>query len=70
MIKKVGFLEPGEVTGDHSMIWIDVTFESALGHNPPQPVTPAARRLRLDNKKLVNKYLDAYKKLITSHKLP
>ena len=25
-IKKAGFLEPGEVTGDHSMIWIDVTF--------------------------------------------
>ena len=52
------------------MVWIDVTFESALGHNPPQPVAPAARRLGLDNKKLVNKYLDAYEKLIKSHHLP
>ena len=40
------------------------------GHNPPQPVVPTARRLRLDNKKLVNKYLDAYEKLIKSHRLP
>ena len=69
-VKKAGFLEPGEVCGDHSMLWIDVTFNSALGHNPPQPVCPAARRLRLDNSKLVDKYLNAYEKLITQYKLP
>ena len=59
-----GFLEPGHFTGDHSLIWIDITYSSALGHIPPIPQVPAARRLQLHNPKLVEKYLRKYESLI------
>ena len=59
----------GEFTGDHSLLWMDITYRSALGHNPPMPVTPAARRLQLHNSKLVDKYLTAYEKMIAAENL-
>ena len=64
-----GFLALGEFTGDHSLLWLDVTYRSALGHNPPMPVTPAARRLQLHNSKLVERYLCEYEKLISQENL-
>jgi hypothetical protein len=44
-----GYLRPEEFAGNHSLLWIDVSYHSALGHNPPRPRTPEARRLQLYN---------------------
>ena len=63
------FLAPDEFTGDYSLLWLDVTYRSALGHNPPMPVTPAASRLQLHNSKLVERYLREYEKLIINESL-
>ena len=38
---RCGYLEPKDMEGDHSAIWIDISFTTALGHNPPTPPPPA-----------------------------
>ena len=38
--KQGGYLEPGDFLGDHSLLWIDLSYDNALGHNPPDPVSP------------------------------
>ena len=67
--RRGGFLEPGDFPGDHSLLWIDVTYDSALGHNPPHPVSPQARRLQLGYSRVTKRYLDRYEKLVDEHKL-
>ena len=37
---RCGCSEPKEMEGDHSVIWVDITFTNALGHTPPTPSTP------------------------------
>ena len=68
-VKKAGFLEPGDFPSDHSLLWMDITYQSALGHNPPHPVAPAARRLKLNYSKVTEKYLNDYERMITAHRL-
>ena len=34
-VERCGYLEPGDFPGNHSLMWADITYESALGHNPP-----------------------------------
>jgi hypothetical protein len=60
VVKACGYLEPGDGPGDHSLVWADITYDSALGHRPPNPQVPQARRLNLSNSKCVKKYLDHY----------
>jgi hypothetical protein len=43
-----GYYAPGDMAvGDHSFLWMDVSYESALGHKPSLPQTFSARCLRL-----------------------
>ena len=62
--------QPGDFPGDHSLVWIDISYDTALGHYPPTPVPPAARRLQLSNSKATEKYLNLYEELIVQHQLP
>lgn len=64
-----GYLEPGDFPGDHSMVWVDITYNSALGHNPPQPTDPEARRLKLEDSRTTKRYLDLYGKYVEQHRL-
>ena len=68
--KRCGYLRPGLYQTKHSLISADITFDSALGHNPPLPPNPDARRLQLFNSKVTKKYLDKYEDEITKHQLP
>jgi hypothetical protein len=65
-----GYLCPGEFPGDHSLLWVDISYQAALGHDPPIPHNPDARHLRLSDKPCVKRYLGAYKQLIQAHNLP
>jgi hypothetical protein len=68
-VTRCGYLELREFTGNHSLLWADISFASALGHNPPDPITPQARRLKLGYSHVVDKYLAIYEKLIHRHNL-
>ncbi len=59
-VERCGYLEPGDFPGNHSLMWADITYESALGHNPPLPKRPSARRLRTSDLKCTKRYLDRY----------
>ena len=68
-VTRCGYLEPKDFTGDHSLLWMDVSFSSALGHNPPDPVIPTARRLKLGYSHIVDKYLKIYERRIQKYNL-
>ena len=69
-VHRSGYLEPKDFPGNHSLVWMDISYDDALGHNPPTPVSPAARRLKLGYSKTVDKYLKIYERLIDFHSLP
>jgi exonuclease III len=64
---RCGYLEPGDFPGNHSLVWADISYVSALGHNPPNPLIPSRRRLQLWNRKCTRKYIKGYKKLERTH---
>ena len=68
-VAQCGYLEPGDVPGDHSLIWADISYSSALGHDPPWPSKASARRLTLGCTKTTERYLDRYEELTQNHKL-
>lgn len=63
-VTKSGFLESGDFPGDHTALWVDVIFESVLGHDPPVPDVFSARRLQLIDSKATQKYLRIYENLV------
>ena len=66
-VSKCGFFAPGDgAPGDHSLLWMDVAYESVLGKSPTLPQTFRARRLRLFDSKATNKYLDIYQQLLAA----
>ena len=44
---KCGYLEPCDFPGDHLAVWMDISYNCALGHNPPLPANLDANRLQL-----------------------
>jgi hypothetical protein len=67
---RCGYLQPTEFPGDHALLWVDITYQAALGHSPPRPKTPVARRLQLYDQKCVKRYLDSYQTQIELYHLP
>jgi hypothetical protein len=68
-ISACGYFAPGETTSDHSLLWVDVSYDSALGHTLPFPSTFQARHLRLFDSKAIAKYLKYYKKTVRAQRL-
>ena len=52
-----GFLSFGRLSGDHRGIWVEIPKVLIYGYNPPQPVPYDARRLKLSDRRVVEKYL-------------
>jgi hypothetical protein len=67
---RCGYLRPEDFPGNHSLLWLDISYQAALGHNPPRPQTFGARRLQLQNKQCVRRYLESYRAQITLYNLP
>jgi hypothetical protein len=68
-IEQGGYLEPGDFPGNHSLLWVDISYKNALGHNPPKPSPPQARRLQLGNTKCKEKYQKNYQLYARQHNL-
>jgi hypothetical protein len=41
---------------DHRVLWVDFTYQDALGHEPPPLIEPPSRRLKADDPRLVKNY--------------
>ena len=52
-----GFLPFHKLLSDHRGVWVDIPKFILYGYNPPQPTFPAARKLKLDDPRIVDKYL-------------
>lgn len=55
--QRSGYLSFGRLSGDHRGIWLDIPKLLILGYNPPQPTHPLARRLKLSDPRVVERYL-------------
>ena len=66
---RCGYTNPNDSPGGHSMLWADITYASALGHCLPDPQSPEAHRLKLQDSRVTEKYLNKYKELIKKHRL-
>jgi len=40
---KCAYLEPCDFPGDHSAVWMDISYNCALGHNPAPPRQPGCK---------------------------
>lgn len=52
-----GYLDFGELPGDHRGIWIDIPNIQVLGYKMKDIIKAKARRLKLDDPRVINKYL-------------
>ena len=53
-----GYLSYSRLLGDgHRGIWVDIPKYLIYGYNPPLPIFPSARRLKLIDPRVVEKYL-------------
>ena len=52
-----GYLDFGELPGDHRGIWIDIPNIQVLGYKMKDITKAKARRLKLDDPRVINKYL-------------
>ena len=52
-----GFLSFGRLSGDHRGIWVEIPKFLIYGYNPPAPVHFNARRLKLSDPRVVERYL-------------
>jgi hypothetical protein len=53
-----GFLSFGKLVGDHRGLWVDIPKHTLFGCNIPPHTNPAARRLKLNDPRIVKKYLE------------
>ena len=67
---RAGYLELGEFLGNHHPIWFDVSYQNALGHQPPKFDHPSMRRLQLHDPKCVAHYTAELKKWLPQHRIP
>ena len=61
-VVQAGYLEPGDFPGDHATLWVDITYESALGREPPPSRTFQALCLVLQHSMATKRHLDCYER--------
>ena len=66
---KAGFTTFGELPTDHRGLWIDITYQTAFGHNMQKLVKPRARRLKSNNPIVRKRWTTLYKTHIKTHNL-
>ncbi len=66
-----GYFDYDEVilNTDHRCLWIDVSYITAFGHTMLTIIKPAARRLHCKDPRLVDNYVQTYKKFILKNNL-
>jgi hypothetical protein len=66
-----GYLAFGEaIPSDHRALWVDIPFQLAFGHHLPSVVFPHARRLKCQDPRIVQRYLELLEEFVRRHHLP
>jgi hypothetical protein len=70
-IEQGGYLAGGEALPrtNHRCLWIDATYETLYGHVLPPIQRYAIRRLKLQDPRVVKRFIDLYRTWIDSHGL-
>ena len=68
-ISKGVFLPFGRLQGDHRGVWVDIPTELIFGYNPPPIVHHLARRLKMDDPRVVDRYLEYLHEAFIEHDL-
>ncbi len=63
---RCGFLAFDALPGDHRVLYIDIKTKSFIGHRPSNIPTHAARRLKLDDPRVVEKYQMEVERILLS----
>ena len=66
-VKASGYLPFGIFPSDHRLIWMDVSFQNIFGHYMPRLYHAKARRLKSDNPKVANRFIQLYSSFIKQH---
>ena len=68
-VSRAGYLGFGDIPGDHRGIWIDVEQRSILGYKMADIPIAKARRLKLNDPRVVQRYQTSLDDFFTAHKL-
>ena len=68
-VARAGYLGFGEIPGDHRGLWIDVHQKSILGYKMADIPTARARRLKLDDPRVVKKYQEVLHSYLHSRRV-
>lgn len=68
-IVKGGYMPFGAFPSDHRGLWVDIAYENAFGYNMPKTIVPQARRLKSDDPRTRNKWIQLYTEYIQQHNL-
>ena len=68
-VSRAGYLGFGEIPGDHRGIWIDVPQKSILGYKMADIPTAQARRLKLNDPRVVRRYQELLDSYLSAHRL-
>jgi hypothetical protein len=64
-----GYLPFGSFPSDHRGLWIDITMDNAFSYKVPKSMKFKARRLKSNNAKVRNKWIQIYEEHIRKHHL-
>lgn len=56
-IRRAGFLPFSKFPGDHRALWVDIATNDIVGYKPPVITTASARKLKLLDPRVVQRYL-------------
>ena len=69
-VQAAGYLPFGEGPSDHRGIWVKVKEDSVFGYSMEKLTPPLARRLTLEDPRVVKRWIGIYKELLLTNKLP
>ena len=68
-IAQGGFLFFKKLLSEHRGIWIDIPKHLLFGYNPPQHTCRSARRLKLQDPRIVARYIDTLHQYLLEYDL-
>ena len=66
-ITAAGYLEHGRALSDHRPIWVDLNRDTVLGVKPSLAPTYSARRLKTNDPRVVDKYVNELRRILEEH---